>query len=205
MKRALVTGGSGDIGSVICVQLALAGLHVIVHANSDLERAQAVANQIISAGGSAEAISFDVTDTVACQKAIETLLGDGAIQVIVNNAGIHDDAIMAGMKTEQWQKVIDVSLNGFFNVTQPPISYALENEIAKKIDALGLDSGIYHKIVEIMLKQDKTTLIDEEENALYKIAQKLKDNLDIEEDLVLHENRYSFLASSENFDEFSRS
>ena len=92
---------------------------MIVHANAGIDRAQDVVNKIKSVGGSAEAISFDVTDAVACQEAIQTLLSDGVIQIIVNNAGIHDDAIMAGMKTEQWQNVIDVTLNGFFNVTQP--------------------------------------------------------------------------------------
>ncbi len=119
MKRALVTGGSGDIGAVICSRLATAGLHVIVHANTGIDRAERVVNEINSSGGSAEAVSFDVSDSAASKQALETLVSAGPIQIIVNNAGIHDDAIMAGMKAEQWKKVIDVSLNGFFNVTQP--------------------------------------------------------------------------------------
>jgi len=119
MKRALVTGGSGDIGAVICSRLASSGLHVIVHANTGIDRAEIAVNEIKSTGGSAEAVSFDVSDSAASKQALETLVSAGPIQVIVNNAGIHDDAIMAGMKVEQWKKVIDVSLNGFFNVTQP--------------------------------------------------------------------------------------
>ena len=119
MKRALVTGGSGDIGQAICLELAKANLHIIVHANQNITNASLVVEKIIAAGGSAEAISFNVCDQAATQHALETLLQSGPVQVLVNNAGIHQDAIMAGMKTEQWQDVIDVNLNGFFNVTQP--------------------------------------------------------------------------------------
>lgn len=119
MKRALVTGGSGAIGAAVCRQLAADGYQVIVHANSNLEHARQVAAEIAASGGSSTAVSFDVTDAQVTKAALEQLLADGAIQVVVNNAGIHDDAVMPGMRPEQWTRVIDVSLNGFFNVTQP--------------------------------------------------------------------------------------
>ncbi|MFL6585576.1 MAG: 3-oxoacyl-ACP reductase FabG [Luteimonas sp.] len=118
-RRALVTGGSGDIGGAICRRLAADGLHVIVHANGNLARAEAVVAEIVAAGGSAEAIAFDVADGAVTRRALDGLLEAGAIQVIVNNAGIHDDAPMAGMSETQWKRVIDVSLHGFFHVTQP--------------------------------------------------------------------------------------
>jgi 3-oxoacyl-[acyl-carrier protein] reductase len=119
MKRALVTGGSGGIGAAICRRLAADGHHVIVHANRSLDKAAAVVAEIISAGGSAEAVAFDVTDRTASEAALEPLLENGAIQILVNNAGIHADAVFPGMSAEQWHSVINVSLNGFFNVTQP--------------------------------------------------------------------------------------
>ena len=118
-KRALVTGGSGDLGGAICKRLAADGLHVIVHANGNLARAAAVVADIQALGGSAEAVAFDVADADAARSAIEALLQAGPVQVIVNNAGIHDDAPMAGMSQAQWKRVIDVSLHGFFHVTQP--------------------------------------------------------------------------------------
>ena len=102
-RRALITGGSGAIGAAICRQLAADGCHVIVHANSGIARAEALCAALLADGFSAEAVQFDVT----------------AIQVVVNNAGIHDDAAFPGMSAEQWHRVIDVSLHGFFNVTQP--------------------------------------------------------------------------------------
>lgn len=118
-RRALVTGGSGDLGGAICRKLAADGVHVIVHGNANLARAEAVVAQISAEGGSAQAVAFDVADGEAVSAALEVLLADGPIQIVVNNAGIHDDAPMAGMDAQRWQRVIDVSLNGFFNVTQP--------------------------------------------------------------------------------------
>lgn len=119
MKRALVTGGSGDLGGAICRQLAADGTHVIVHANSNLERAEKVVADIVANGGNAEAVAFDVADGDAARAGIESLLKGGPIQIVVNNAGIHDDAPLAGMSQAQWKRVIDVSLHGFFHVTQP--------------------------------------------------------------------------------------
>lgn len=119
MKRALVTGGSGGIGAAICRRLSADGHHVIVHANRSLGKADAVVAEIVAAGGSAEAVSFDVTDRTATAAALAALVEAGPIQILVNNAGIHDDAVFPGMSGEQWDSVLDVSLNGFFNVTQP--------------------------------------------------------------------------------------
>jgi 3-oxoacyl-[acyl-carrier protein] reductase len=119
MRRALVTGGSGAIGAAICRRLASAGHHVYVHAHGGAARAASLAADIAAAGGTAEAVVFDVTDPEAAGKALDAVVASGAIQILVNNAGIHDDAVMPGMRREQWSRVIDVSLNGFFNVTQP--------------------------------------------------------------------------------------
>jgi 3-oxoacyl-[acyl-carrier protein] reductase len=117
--RALVTGGSGGIGAAICRRLAAAGHFVYVHANRGLEAAEATAADIKSAGGHAAAIQFDVTDAAAAGAAAEQMLRQGNVQILVNNAGIHDDAVFPGMSPQQWHSVIDVSVNGFYNVTQP--------------------------------------------------------------------------------------
>ena len=119
MRRALVTGGSGTIGAAIARALAALGNHVYVHAYGQVQTANEITADIMAGGGSAEAVRFDVTDTEETRRALERLLESGAIQTIVNNAGIHDDAVLAGMSIDQWSRVVDVSLNGFFNVTQP--------------------------------------------------------------------------------------
>ena len=117
--RALVTGGSGGIGSAICRRLASDGYFVHVHANRSMQSAESTAAQIAAAGGQALAVQFDVTDAAATRASLEKILEQGPIQVLVNNAGIHDDAVFPGMSPQQWQRVIDVSVNGFYNVTQP--------------------------------------------------------------------------------------
>lgn len=119
MRRALVTGGSGAIGGAICRCLAAAGNHVHVHALTHVAAAQAVAGEIAAAGGSASVVSFDITQAGESRQALEELLAAGPIQILVNNAGIHHDAVMPGMSLQQWSRVCDVTLNGFFNVTQP--------------------------------------------------------------------------------------
>jgi 3-oxoacyl-[acyl-carrier protein] reductase len=119
MKRALITGGSGAIGTAISQRLATDGFHVIIHANSNLATAQVLSQQLAEQGFSAEAVQFDVADAAASAVALENILEQGPVQVLINNAGIHDDAVFPGMQAAQWHRVIDVSLHGFFNVTQP--------------------------------------------------------------------------------------
>lgn len=119
MKRALVTGGSGTIGAAICRELSNSGFHVIVHANRRGAEAESLAATLRSGGGSAEAVAFDVCDNAATGSALALIIASGPVQVLVNNAGIHDDVLMPAMDESRWKRVIDVSLNGFYNVTQP--------------------------------------------------------------------------------------
>jgi 3-oxoacyl-[acyl-carrier protein] reductase len=118
-KRALVTGASGALGSAIATRLAEMGAHVLLHANSGTAKVQALADTLKATGHSAEPIQFDITSDDATAAAVAQMLATGPVQIIVNNAGIHDDAVFPGMKPAQWHQVIDVSLHGFFRVTQP--------------------------------------------------------------------------------------
>jgi len=119
MKRALITGGSGGIGAAISRRLAADGYHVYIHANQNISSAEQLAMEIRTSGGSAEALQFDVTDSIAVTAILAPLVENEPIQILVNNAGIHDDAVFPGMSPAQWHRVIDVSVHGFFNVTQP--------------------------------------------------------------------------------------
>jgi 3-oxoacyl-[acyl-carrier protein] reductase len=117
--RALVTGGSGTLGGAVCRELAGRGMHVIVHAHGNPDHALALVAEIESGGGRAEAVTFDVASHSAASEALESLLARGAIQVLVHGAGVSADAPLAGMSETQWESVIGVSLNGFFNVARP--------------------------------------------------------------------------------------
>ena len=116
-KRALVTGGSGGIGSALCRRLARDGHYVYVHSHRGGDAAETLVREIAAAGGEAAAVSFDITDAAATRAALERTLEAGPVQILVNNAGVHDDAVLPGMTASQWHRVIDVSVNGFFNAT----------------------------------------------------------------------------------------
>ncbi len=123
-RRALVTGGSGAIGSAICRHLAQAGYYVYVHAQRPRATLDELLQQVRSdtprgcRGAGAELVCFDITDATASLAALERVLYDGPVQVLVNNAGIHEDAVFPAMQPAQWRRVIDVSLQGFFHVTR---------------------------------------------------------------------------------------
>jgi len=118
-KYALVTGGSGAIGAAISRRLAAAGHFVYVHYNGNSAAAETLATELNFTSPKAQAVGFDVTDASATRAALEKLLERGPIQILINNAGVHEDAVFPAMRAEQWHRVIDVSLHGFFNVTQP--------------------------------------------------------------------------------------
>jgi 3-oxoacyl-[acyl-carrier protein] reductase len=118
-RRALVTGSSGQIGAAICRRLARDGHFVYAQAHRGIDAVRALVAEIVAEGRQAQALAFDITDAAAARATLDSVLADGAIQILVNNAGIHDDAAFPAMNPQQWHRVIDVSVNGFFNVTQP--------------------------------------------------------------------------------------
>lgn len=118
-KRALVTGASGALGAAVARRLARDGATLLLHASQRPQAIEQLAEEIRAAAGQAECHVFDLTDAPAAQAATTRMLEGGPVQVIVNNAGVHDDAVFPGMRAAQWHRVIDVSLHGFFHVTQP--------------------------------------------------------------------------------------
>jgi len=118
--RALVTGASRGIGAAIAVALAEAGHPLILNYRENHAAAEAVRERIEGLGGEAVLSPFDVRDAEATGAALGALLEDPRpIGVLVNNAGIARDAAFPAMTREQWTSVIETTLHGFFNVTQP--------------------------------------------------------------------------------------
>jgi 3-oxoacyl-[acyl-carrier protein] reductase len=119
-RWALVTGASGTLGGAIARLLAARGFSVLAHAGLHLERVEGLVDAIRAAGGQAQPVAFDVTDRERVAAILAALVEErGPIQAVVNNAGVYDDAPLAGMTPSQWDRVVDVSLHGFYNVTQP--------------------------------------------------------------------------------------
>lgn len=131
MKYALVTGGSRGIGREICLKLTSQGYYVIVNYASNRAEAEKTLEAMRAAGGDGEIMGFDVSDGPAVLAALDKWHDDheGAyIEVLVNNAAVTRDALMLWMEPDQWRRVLDISLNGFYNVTQP----LLKNMLVKK-------------------------------------------------------------------------
>ena len=121
MKYALVTGGSRGIGRAICTALAAKGYPVIINYASNEAAANETKALIEANGGTAELLSFDVSDEVSVDKALEGWTDnhpDDYVGILVNNAGIRQDAMMIFMQNAQWRNVLDTSVNGFFFVTR---------------------------------------------------------------------------------------
>lgn len=144
MNYALVTGGSRGIGAAIARRLAAAGLGVIVNYRSNAEAARATADAIAAEGGTVCLLPFDVADEAAVDSALEAWEDahpDDRITVLVNNAGIRRDNLMIFMQTDEWHRVIDTTLNGFFYVTRRVLKGMLTKRFGRIINIASL-SGL---------------------------------------------------------------
>ena len=120
MKRALVTGGSSPIGLAVAEDLAASGLHVVIHANSNLATAEAAAVRISDAGGSAEALCLDLLGADA-DSTLAEMAAEAPFQVLVHCVGGQRDMPFAAMSREDWDHVINLNLNSFFAALRPII------------------------------------------------------------------------------------
>ena len=138
---ALVTGGSRGIGKAICIRLAQDGYNIIINYRSGAEKAQQVKEEVEKLGRKAELLPFDVCDSKATENAISQWLEvhkDSTISVLVNNAGIRNDTLLATMNTAQWHSVIGTTLDGFYNVTQPILKKMLRARNGRIINMASL-------------------------------------------------------------------
>ena len=121
MKYALITGASRGLGKAIALRLAQDGFAVIINYQSNKEAAEDTLKQVQEAGGTGELLPFNVADPQAIETALESWSAnhpDEYISVLVNNAGIRQDNLMIFMQEEQWNRVLDTTLNGFFYITR---------------------------------------------------------------------------------------
>ena len=144
MKYALVTGGSRGIGRAVCLKLSSMGLPVLINYQSNQQAAEETLRLITEAGGTAELLQYDVTVAEEVDKALDTWQNahpNDYIGVLVNNAGIRKDTLMVFMQNEDWQSVINTTLNGFFYTTRRLIKGMLSKRDGRIINMPSL-SGI---------------------------------------------------------------
>jgi len=145
MKYALVTGASRGIGKAVALRLASTGIPVIINYLKNAEAAQAVADEIAAAGGQAELLPFDLADAKAIEQAIDTWEEkhpDDYIAVLVNNGGIRRDNVMFMMGDDEWQQVLDTTLNGFFHVTRRLLKHMMPRKRGGRIVNMASLSGV---------------------------------------------------------------
>ena len=147
MKYALVTGGSRGIGRAVCVKLACMGYYVIINYVSNLTEARKTLELVRATGQDGEIMMFDASDSRQVRKAIEGWQDahpDCYIEVLVNNAGIRRDNILALMPEEDWNQVIDITLKGFYNVTQPLLQPMIRHKYGRIVNMASVSglSGI---------------------------------------------------------------
>lgn len=119
---ALVTGGSKGIGRAVCVEMARSGYQVAVNYRSDAAGAEGTLRQVRAAGTDGDLYPFDVTDGDASQAAVDAVMDRfGRVDALINNAGITADGLFMMMGPENWHRVIQTSLDGFYNVTRPVV------------------------------------------------------------------------------------
>jgi 3-oxoacyl-[acyl-carrier protein] reductase len=133
-KIAFVTGASKGIGAAIAVTLARDGFDIWLNYRSDHEGAAAVKKEIELIGKKCLLLPFDVADSEAIKTALTPLLEESTPYVLVNNAGFRKDAILAMMNKEEWERVLSVSLNGFFFVTKLVVTNMLRKRKGRIIN-----------------------------------------------------------------------
>jgi 3-oxoacyl-[acyl-carrier protein] reductase len=144
MKCALVTGGSRGIGGAICLKLATQGYYVLINYKSNSEQANQTLGLVKESGGNGELMPFDVSDKTGLKQTIESWIEanpDKYIEVLVNNAGIRDDSLLAWMADEQWDNVIKTNLDSFFHVTRLVLNSMMMRKYGRIINIVSL-SGL---------------------------------------------------------------
>jgi len=144
MKCALVTGGSRGIGRAICVKMAAMGYYVLINYKSNTDEANNTLELVKLAGSNGELLQFNVADKEQIKEVLETWINNNEgndIEVLVNNAGVRDDSLMVWLKDEQWDSVINTSLNSFFYVTRLVLDGMMLNRFGRIINVVSL-SGL---------------------------------------------------------------
>jgi 3-oxoacyl-[acyl-carrier protein] reductase len=144
MNYALVTGGSRGIGRAACLRLAAQGFAILINYVSNEQKARETADLVAAAGGTADLLKFDVAnaeETAAVLGSWMQAHPDDFIEVLVNNAGVRRDGLLIWTEPDDWHKVVNTTLDGFYNVTRPLLQPMLLKKRGRIINIASL-SGL---------------------------------------------------------------
>lgn len=169
-----MTGASRGIGRAVAKKLAEASYHVLLNYHSQHEEAQATLDEIKQAGGSGELLPFDVSDMEACMSALGTWKEanpDTYIEILVNNAGVRQDNLLFWMEPSEWHKVLNITLDGFFNVTKCLLQPMITNKFGRIINMSSL-SGLKGMAGQVNYAAAKAGLIGATKSLALEVAKK---------------------------------
>ncbi|MCF8144855.1 MAG: 3-oxoacyl-ACP reductase FabG [Deltaproteobacteria bacterium] len=145
-RVAIVTGGSRGIGRAICLELARDGYFIVINYRSDEEGAAETLRLVKEADSHGETLPFDVSDPVQTKEALDRVIARfDRIEVLVNNAGITADGLFVLMSQDEWDRVIDTSLKGFYNVTRPVLEKMITNKQGAVVSIASVSGLIGHR------------------------------------------------------------
>lgn len=160
-KYALVTGGSRGIGRACCIKLAEMGYSILVNYRGNKAAADETIKRVEEKGVKAQALQFDVADKAEVEKVItewQEANKEAIVEVLINNAGVKHDTLMMTMTDDQWDSVIDTSLNGMYNVTKQVLKPMLMNRYGRIINMVSL-SGLKGQAGQVNYSAAKAGMI----------------------------------------------
>jgi 3-oxoacyl-[acyl-carrier protein] reductase len=160
LRQVLVTGASGRLGRAIALQLARDGFRVTVHCHHNVTEAKSVCEAIAAGGGSTDWMAFDVADRAeSCRQLEAKVATDGPFYGIVCNAGITRDGAFPALSGEDWDQVLGVGLDGFFNVVQPLVIPMIKTRKGGRIVCISSVSGVVGNRGQVNYSAAKAGLI----------------------------------------------
>lgn len=172
-RRVLITGASRGIGRAIALDLAAAGYGLALNYRSGADLAEQLAEEIRASGGQAVPLGFDVADREACQQAIEAdIASHGAYYGAVVNAGVTDDAPLASMKGQAWERVLRTNLDGFYNVLQPLLMPMVRLRQGGRVVCMSSFSGVKANRGQVNYSASKAGLIGASRSLALELAKR---------------------------------
>lgn len=159
-KQVLITGSSRGIGREIALYLAQNGYDIVLHCNSNIQKAQEVLSEVKSLGTNGRILQFNINDREECNKIISCdIEKNGVYYGVVLNAGINHDVVFPSMEGDDWDSVISTNLGGFYNVLKPIVMPMITERMKGRIVTMSSVSGLRGNYGQVNYSASKAGII----------------------------------------------